>query len=415
MRHGEKCYSILGHKSKILIVSYMLKVQNKRKRLILKVIDKLLFVLLFPINLVRRIKKIELDDTPSFLIIRADHIGDVILSTPIYRSIKEKYPRAKISVICGSWACDILRNNPFVDKIIVIDCPWWRTTRKGTSTKNTFFRDYALFLKTVLREQYDVFIDLRGDLRQILLFGWIPFIPVRLSYGRSGGDYLLTEHIEYTYNAHQIDLNYGLLRSFEPIGKYYKTELYPSEYEMDRVNEYIKTELDNNKYITFFNGGRSKLRQLSFKQVYEIICSLVDVTKNSIVYIGGKEDKEIAERLDVILGTSKKFINACAVFNFRELHILINRANLHIGTDSSISHIAASTNTRSITIYGPLNPEQAMPLGDEKKIVYHPYPCSPCLQINCEVNRSAKIGKCIEEIKAEEVVDMAIKLLKLTF
>ena len=71
----------------------------------------------------------------KILVIRNDHIGDLVLSTPVYREIKKKYPKSKLYVAIRPDSGNVLENNPYVDKIIYLDSKftnrsWNRLTLK---------------------------------------------------------------------------------------------------------------------------------------------------------------------------------------------------------------------------------------------------------------------------------------------
>ena len=55
------------------------------------------------------------------LIVRQDRIGDVVLSTPIPRAIKNQWPDSFIAVLVNNYTKDVYINNPYVDKIIIYD------------------------------------------------------------------------------------------------------------------------------------------------------------------------------------------------------------------------------------------------------------------------------------------------------
>lgn len=104
-------------------------------------------------------------------------------------------------------------------------------------------------------------------------------------------------------------------------------------------------------------------------------------------------------------------MNLCGELTLLELKTLIAHALLFYGTDSSVTHISASTNTPSIAFFGPLNPEETMPLGSNKHVIYHKYPCSPCLQDICLITGSKDVAQCITDITVEEIIGQTKKIL----
>ena len=66
------------------------------------------------------------------LIVRPDRIGDVILSTPLPREIKKAFPDSFVAMLLKKYTKDIYINNPYVDKILLIDddCSFWQKVRE---------------------------------------------------------------------------------------------------------------------------------------------------------------------------------------------------------------------------------------------------------------------------------------------
>src|SRR3989339_1645400 len=96
----------------------------------------------------------------NILIIRPDMIGDCMLITPAISLIKEKYPQAKISVLCKSYTKDIFLSNPDVDEVIED----WIAKKRASLTRG--FRKYAEFIKS---KNFDLSIHFYNELPYALL------------------------------------------------------------------------------------------------------------------------------------------------------------------------------------------------------------------------------------------------------
>ena len=83
----------------------------------------------------------------SILLLRLDHIGDVLLTTPVFRALRKKFSSAKITVLVRSSTQELVYQNPYVDEVLVWDAPWFARD-KHESWLNTFL--FAWSLRTYL-------------------------------------------------------------------------------------------------------------------------------------------------------------------------------------------------------------------------------------------------------------------------
>jgi ADP-heptose:LPS heptosyltransferase len=379
---------------------------DRKKKFVASIVDGLLFVATYPFRALL-FGTINVPSAPSsFLIVRLDHVGDVILSTPVYHSIKLKYPHSTITVLCGSWAREILSSNPYVDNLLVIDCPWWTKIRSSTAPRN-FFRELIRMIRFIRGQKFQVFIDLRGDMRQIFLFGWLTGIDARISYDRTGGGALLTHCYPYPIRAHEIERNYGLLRLFAPMETFLMPEIYSSEYSEGLASKLEGLiDIGRDKYCVVFNGGRTGVRRISSLKLLNLCGTIIDELGCKCCFVGDKMDCSKGENIKRLLGSrSHSFINLCGQLNFLEINELIKRASVFVGTDSSVMHLSSSTSTPAVVLFGPLNPEQTRPLGKNNTVIYHKYPCSPCLQDRCVVTKTIDHAQCMEDISVREIID----------
>jgi ADP-heptose:LPS heptosyltransferase len=127
--------------------------------------------------------------------------------------------------------------------------------------------------------------------------------------------------------------------------------------------------------------------------------------------VGDQSDAEMAERLRLKVKQESDLINLCGKISLCEVKMLIDKARLFIGSDSSINHIASATNTPSISLFGPMTPSQVQQIGENKLHIYHKYPCSPCLQKKCVITNSFFEAQCMQDITVHEILNLADRLL----
>lgn len=379
----------------------MLKIENKTKKIFAEILNISLFIFLFPFifkknKFPQKIKKI--------FIIRLDHIGDVIMSSSIYKEIKNKYPESELSVMIGSWSQEIIETNPYIDNLIIHDCPWWKKARGGRPYYLKWvFKELPKTLKKIKKEGFDIGIDLRGDFRHILFFLFLPNIKYKISYNRSGGSYLLDKSVKFNINQHEIEKNFKLL---EEIGIHIENferkrpEIFLQREDKYKIEEIFKS-IDKNKLkIVIHPSANNPLRIWKIENFIEIIKWLISNYNPSIFIVGGSEDREIGEK---IKKETDKIINLIGKLRIRETSYLIKKCNLFIGNDSSLGHIASSFNVPSLILFGPTAPFRCVPYSKFTFFIYKKMKCSPCIQKRCIITKSKKTSECMNRISKEEV------------
>ena len=140
----------------------------------------------------------------NILVVRLDHIGDVVYSTCVPQNLKARYPQARVDFLVANWAKELIINNPYIDEIICYDPPWFSRGGKKTA----WFVSLLKLIVKLRKKRYDLGFDLRGDLKHIVLM-WLAGIKFIVGYGITGGAFLLDRNVRYGEDAfagHSLDL-----------------------------------------------------------------------------------------------------------------------------------------------------------------------------------------------------------------
>ncbi len=387
----------------------MLKIENPVKRTITEILNFLIFILLSP--LILRKNKFP-EKIGKILVLRPDHIGDVVMATSVYREIKKKFPKSKLVVLAGKWGKEVLENNPYIDEIIIHNCPWWEKVRGEKSNYlQWFFSHFLPTVKKIRKENFDIGIDLRGDFRHILFFLFCGRVKYKISYNRSGGEYLLEKAVNYEINNHEIEKNFKLLEeigiknlSFEEK----RPKIYVEEKEKKKIEEILTKIPEKNLRIIIHPSAGNKLRMWKKENFVEIIRWIKEKYECEI-FLVGKEEK-IGEAIETSI--KDKVENLMGKLSLRETAALIEKCNLFIGNDSSLAHIASCFDIPLLILYGPTQPERCKPYSPHLYYIYHKFPCSPCLQIKCVRRKNYGSGECMERISVEEVKEKIREILQ---
>ena len=112
----------------------------------------------FLLKLLTNKRKILFDikKSKNVLVLKYDRIGDMVVTTPIFRELKKAYPSISISVLASKENKDVIKNNPYIDKIY-------------TNYKNSIFNDLPTLLK-LRKKSFDVCIELEHSVIHHAIF-----------------------------------------------------------------------------------------------------------------------------------------------------------------------------------------------------------------------------------------------------
>lgn len=169
------------------------------------IVDLIGNIVFFPVRSLRR-------DMPrnfkKILVIRLDHIGDIVASTAVIAPLRKAFPDAIIDFLVPKGSIDIVTGDPMLNNVIGFDAPWFSREEMGLISN---IKGLFKLISIIKREGYDLAFDLRGDFRHIFAL-FAARIPERVSYGVTGGDFLLTRKVSYIKELHEKDKNLLLLR-----------------------------------------------------------------------------------------------------------------------------------------------------------------------------------------------------------
>ncbi len=148
-------------------------------------------------------KEISQERIKEILIIRTAYIGDVMMTVPILKPLKNRFPDAKISFLTSIGAKEILENNPYIDELITYNPFWFYSSTK---------KKYLKFIKGLRGRIFDLVIEARGDIRELLFLVWPLKARYKVSYDVGGGGYFLTHVVPYNGLDHKVRYHLDMVR-----------------------------------------------------------------------------------------------------------------------------------------------------------------------------------------------------------
>lgn len=378
----------------------MYKFVNKKTRIIVFFIDCIGFILWAIAHIFTPWKILGKKPIPikprKILLIRADYIGDVLLTTHTLKAIRERFPESHISFLVSSKSREILEGNPYIDTLQTYDPPWF--FKKGMAQA---FQEYFRILSFIRKQQFDLAADFRGDIRNILLLMVLGGIPDRVSFAASGGGYLLTSIAHYRKSLHEAEYHTVIA---ETLGAKVCKETLPEIFinDKDRVlvdNFLSKFSIKHDDMLVVIHpGARQSVRQWPEERYAEVGRYLTAEYGAKIILTGSQEELLLIKSINTLMN-KEAIVGATELNSLKQLTALFERCALYIGVSSGPSHLAAAVHLPSVLIFGPEPVSQWQPLGNKHVIVKKDFPCSPCNQKGCTLKEN-----CIKSVTIADVI-----------
>ncbi|MCG2714337.1 MAG: lipopolysaccharide heptosyltransferase II [Candidatus Omnitrophica bacterium] len=338
------------------------------------------------------------------LIVRTDRIGDVVLSTPVIKALRQRYPQAYISMMVAPYALEIIEGNPYLDEVIVYD--------KGGLHKS-WLRSLK-FASRLKKKKFDLAVILHPTNR-VHLLTFLAGIPKRLGYNRKLG-FLLNEKKEHKKQEglkHEAEYNLELLKDLGITGRH--TELYiPIKAESEKwVNDLFKSFgiRQSDKLLAINPGASCPSKLWPLERFAEVALKLARAHNLKILVLAGPKDMLLADKIALRQELKGKVINLAGRSSISQLASILKRCVLFISNDSGPVHIASAVGTPVISIFGRsqpgLSPKRWGPLGKRDRYLHKEVGCIQCLAHNCQ-----KEFACLKAISVEDVVLAAESTLK---
>ncbi len=319
-------------------------------------------VLFSPVKFFRREERLKPE---RILLIRLDHIGDVVAATSVLEPLRKAFPRAVIDFMVPSWSKDIIKEDPFINEHIVFDAPWFDRKCNGIAKGIKGFFDMAKLLKD---RQYDTVIDLRGDFRHIAAM-FVARADKRISYGITGGGFLLTDKVPYEGTMHETDRNTALLKPLGVKCEASGVKLHLSRGEFHRADSLKKETGVKDPYAVVHVVPGHSAKAWDASRFSEVVEYLSKEKALQVVAVGSGDDKEFIRSIKI--NSSVEFVDLSGKTSLGTLAAILKGASLFVGVDSGPSHIAVAVGTLAVILFSGTNdPFQWVPKGDNVKIVF---------------------------------------------
>ncbi|MEQ8223368.1 MAG: glycosyltransferase family 9 protein [Candidatus Eremiobacterota bacterium] len=340
----------------------------------------------------------------ALVILAHGGIGDIILATPVLKSIREELSLEFLAMLVNPYAEDILSENPYVDEIILDKDPC------NDRERAPFF----YLLNKIKSYNFDIALVLWSTAR----FAWMVYfsgIPVRV-----GQDFRLLYSFLYTKKvrlrtvledreSHWVDCLMDFAREAGagmtepelclPVNKFFR----------ERISDLLESHnIQERDLLVGFHPGRGvSLSDWPYENFAAISDAIQRETGAKLVITGGENERDFVSRIEASMKT--KAVNMAGKLSLKELIALIKRCNVFISMDSGPMHIAAACKTPTVAIFA---------LKSDLPPRWKPYKCDHIVvrkDTSCKekcIKEQCKKFTCLAELTEEDIVNPVRIFLK---
>jgi len=297
-----------------------------------------------------------------FLIIRFSSIGDIVLTTPVIRCLKQQVPGAEVHFLTKSDFRGLVDDNPYIDKVQVLGSSW------------------DLMMHQLQYEEYDYIIDLHHNLRTLRIKNALKGVK-HFSFDKLNIEkWLLTAlKINRLPDIHIVDRYLDTLKQFIVVNDGKGLDYFIPEKDKVKDRDLPFSHLMG--YIGIVIGAALNTKKLPVHKLQQLCAGL----NYPIVLLGGPEDRKTGTEIASV--DPMKIYNSCGKFTLNESADLVRLAKLIVTHDTGLMHIAAAFKKPIISIWGNTIPEFGMapyygnePIKNDQAEIKN-LSCRPCSKI----------------------------------
>jgi lipopolysaccharide heptosyltransferase II len=293
----------------------------------------------------------------NILCIRPDNMGDLIMTGPAIRALKESF-NAKITVLTSSMSAGVIKHMPEIDEAIIFDLPWVKTSEQPDVS---VFNQVVGQLKDRNFDAAVVFTVYSQNPLPTAMLAYLAGIPRILAYCRENPYQLVTNWVPdkepYEFIKHQVRRDLDLVATVgattlnEDLHLTLNEELWPS------VNDQLSAQgLDTNKrWIILHAGVSEKKREYPTECWIAAAKRLIAEYGLQILVTGSASEQQLTQALQAQIGQGS--FSAGGMFKLDKFICLVKHTPLLLSVNTGTIHIAAAVGTPTVVLYAQTNPQ----------------------------------------------------------
>jgi lipopolysaccharide heptosyltransferase II len=346
------------------------------------------------------------EDARELLCVRLDAAGDVLMTTPALRALKEAAPGRRITLLASSAGAEAAALVPEGDRVIAYEAPWM----KATEPRSDPAPDLGL-AERLRAERFDaavIFTVYSQSPLPAALLCHLAGIPRRLAHCRENPYALLTDWVREPEPEqgvrHEVQRQLDLVAEIGARPDHTGLSLEVTSATRRSALEALRAcgHDPDEPWLAIHPGASAPSRR--YPWMSEAAALVHAETGRRLVVTAGPGEREAAEAVCAAAGAGA--VSLADRLSFAELAALIEAAPLLICNNSGPAHVAAAVGTPTVVLYALTNPQHS-PWETPSRVLSHDVPCRWCYRSVCPEGHH----DCLRKVTPGEVVAAALELL----
>lgn len=321
------------------------------------------------------------------------------MTTPAITAIKKILPQSSLTYVVEEPFRRLVEGNADLDEVLVVP------PHQG-------FFSFLRFIRKIRRARYDLAIDFHGGPRASRI-AWLSGAKFKAGYELKHKGFFYKVRVPRNRRGnpvHSVENHLNLVRAAgitvnDPCSPLILPP--PKKEEVERIGQLWRDRFSQDSRIVVLHvGAGNAFRDWGAENLADLAYRLAGLQSVRIVLVGAAQDLDRAE--DIRKKHPAKILSLAGKINLIELREVISRAVLYVGPDSGPMHVAATTGTPIVALFGPTLPAHFAPWRAQAVLIEKPLDCRPCKQKHC----LTEDFRCLRGIAVEEVFEVCERWLR---
>lgn len=336
-------------------------------------------------------------DARRVLVVQTAFLGDVVLTTPLFRALKRVLPGCRLSALVTPEAAPLVEEDPHLDELLTYD-------KKGGE-------GFGAVLAKIRRGTHDLLVAPHRSHRTGLL-ALLSGVPERVGFRQAGFSWAYNRKVERPSSLHEVDRNLALVRGLgaEPLDSDRVLHVGYGAAEARAVEELLTAAAvgSDERLIGLCPGSVWATKRWS-AEGYARVGRELSAQGFRVVLLGGPGDRAVCA--EVARGIGPACVDAAGRTPLKALAAWMDRLALVVTNDSGPLHVAAARGTPTVAIFGATTPALGFgPFHSASRVVEADLPCRPCGKHGPQKCPEGHF-RCMGQVSPESVLRAAGEIL----